>query len=167
MSRARTVGLLFWKAQRRSSSIGATGHGRLASLNLTHARFPLYCAFGKVLIAFQPAQWRGRFLQDAKLRKLATGTVLNRTVLSTEIERIRHTGLHISMAENLEDAGSLSVPVFDATSRLLGALFVTAPLERLGARQIERYRDLLFDAASKITSALRRENGRRSARLRT
>ena len=128
---------------------------------------PLYCAFGKVLIAFQPAQWRGRFLQDAKLRKLATGTVLNRTVLSTEIERIRHTGLHISMAENLEDAGSLSVPVFDATSRLLGALFVTAPLERLGARQIERYRDLLFDAASKITSALRRENGRRSARLRT
>lgn len=38
---------------------------------------PLYCAFGKVLIAFQPAQWRNRFLQSAKLRKMAAGTVSN------------------------------------------------------------------------------------------
>ena len=127
---------------------------------------PLYCAFGKVLIAFQPAQWRSRFLQDAKLRKIATGTVPNRTVLSAEIERIRRTGLHISLAENVEGAGSLSVPVFDTTSRLLGALFVTAPLERLGERQVERYRDLLFDATSQITRELQRQHGRRSARLR-
>ena len=123
------------------------------------------------LIAFQPAQWRSRFLQNAKLRKMATGTVPNRTVpnrtvLSAEIERIRRTGLHISLAENVEGAGSLSVPVFDTTSRLLGALFVTAPFERLRERQVERYRNLLFDAASKITGELQRQHGRRSARPR-
>ena len=128
---------------------------------------PLYCAFGKVLIAFQPAQWRNRFLQNAKLRKMAAGTVSNRTVLSAEIESIRRTGLHISLAENVEGAGSLSVPVFDTTSRLLGALFITASLERLGERQVERYRRLLFDAASQITGGLQRVPGRRSARLRT
>ena len=127
---------------------------------------PLYCAFGKVLIAFQPAQWRNRFLQNAKLRKMAAGTVPNRIVLSAEIESIRRTGLHISLAENVEGAGSLSVPVFDTTSRLLGALFVTAPLERLGERRIGRYRDLLFDAASQITAGLQRPHGGRSARLR-
>jgi DNA-binding IclR family transcriptional regulator len=127
---------------------------------------PLYCAFGKVLIAFQPAQWRNRFLQNAKLRKMAAGTVPNRVVLSAEIERIRRTGLHVSLAENMEGAGSLSVPVFDTTSRLLGALFVTAPLERLGERRIGRYRDLLFDAASQITAGLQRPQSRRSGRLR-
>jgi DNA-binding IclR family transcriptional regulator len=127
---------------------------------------PLYCAFGKVLIAFQPAQWRNRFLQNAKLRKMAAGTVPNRVVLSAEIERIRRTGLHVSLAENVEGAGSLSVPVFDTASRLLGALFVTAPLERLGERRIGRYRDLLFDAASQITAGLQRPHGQRSARLR-
>ena len=127
---------------------------------------PLYCAFGKVLIAFQPAQWRNRFLQNAKLRKMAAGTVPNRIVLSAEIESIRRTGLHISLAENVEGAGSISVPVFDTTSRLLGALFVTAPLERLGERRIGRYRDLLFDAASQITAGLQRPHGGRSARLR-
>ena len=118
------------------------------------------------MIAFQPAQWRSRFLQNAKLRKMATGTVPNRTVLSAEIERIRRTGQHISLAENVEGAGSLSVPVFDTTSRLLGALFVTAPLERLGERKVERYRDLLFDAASKITAELQRQQARRPARPR-
>ena len=127
---------------------------------------PLYCAFGKVLIAFQPAQWRNRFLQNAKLRKMAAGTVPNRIVLSAEIDSIRRTGLHISLAENVEGAGSISVPVFDTTSRLLGALFVTAPLERLGERRIGRYRDLLFDAASQITAGLQRPHGGRSARLR-
>ena len=75
--------------------------------------------------------------------------------------------MHISLAENVEGAGSLSVPVFDTTSRLLGALFVTAPLERLGERQVERYRDLLFDAASQITadcSASKRGDRRGCAR---
>jgi DNA-binding IclR family transcriptional regulator len=128
---------------------------------------PLYCAFGKVLIAFQPAQWRSRFLQNATLRKMAAGTVPNRTVLSAEIERIRRTGLHISLAENVDGAGSLSVPVFDTTGRLLGALFITAPLERFDERKIQRYRHLLFDAATEITSGLQRQHGQRSLRERT
>lgn len=127
---------------------------------------PLYCAFGKVLIAFQPAKWLNLFLQNARLCKLAAGTVSNRTVLSAEIQHIRRTGLHISLAENVEGAGSLSVSVSDATSWLLGALFVTVPLERFGERQIERYRDLLLDAALQITAGLRSLNSRRSERLR-
>jgi IclR family transcriptional regulator, acetate operon repressor len=128
---------------------------------------PLYCAFGKVLIAFQPAQWRNRFLQNAKLRKIAAGTVPNRTVLSSEIDRIRRTGLHVSLAENVEGAGSLSVPVFDTASRLFGALFVTAPLERLGERKIERHRNLLFEAASRITCELQRQRTLRPPRGRS
>ena len=108
----------------------------------------LYRAFGKVLIAFQPAQWRDRFLQNASCARWATALSLTASVLSAEIERIRRTGLHVSLAENVEGAGSLSVPCSTPRAALLGALFVTAPLERLGERRIGRYRDLLFDAAS-------------------
>jgi IclR family acetate operon transcriptional repressor len=125
---------------------------------------PLYCAFGKVLIAYQPVQWRNRFLQNAKLRRLAAGTVASRAALSDEIERIRRTGLHISLAENVDGAGSISVPVFDPTSRLLGALFVTAPLERMQDRQIARYRKLLCDAAARMMQELRHRQSRRPTR---
>jgi DNA-binding IclR family transcriptional regulator len=75
--------------------------------------------------------------------------------------------VHVSLAENVDGAGSLSVPVFDTTSRLLGALFITAPLERFGGRKIERYRQLLFDAAGQITVGLQRQRGQRPARERS
>lgn len=111
---------------------------------------PLYCAFGKVLIAFQPASWRQRFLQSAKLKKMAAGTVVSKDILVAEIENIRHTGLHISIAENVEGAGSVSVPVFDGLSRLHGALFVTGPLERFEGSSLAKHQAHLFQTALQL-----------------
>ena len=108
---------------------------------------PLYCAFGKVLIAFQPASWRQRFLSSAELKRLAADTVLNKEALAAEIVRIRQTGLHVSYAENVEGAGSLSVPVFDGLSRLHGALFVTGPVDSVEADGFLKHKELLFGAA--------------------
>lgn len=125
---------------------------------------PLYCAFGKVLIAFQPAAWRNKFLQTTQLRKLAAGTVPHRTALAEEIDRIRRSGVHVSMAENVDDAGSISVPVFDGGGKLLGALFITAPLDRLSDRKILAYRQQLFDVAADISARLRTLRAGRFAR---
>lgn len=115
---------------------------------------PLYCAFGQVLIAFQPAAWRERFLNSAKLKKMAAGTVVDRDALAAEIEKIRKTGLHVSFAENVEGAGSLSVPVFDGLSRLQGALFITGPLERLSGERLSKHKALLREAAGRLQSGL-------------
>lgn len=130
---------------------------------------PLHCAFGMVLIAFQPSAWRTRYIGDVKLKKIATGTVLDRDALIRKIDSIRRTGMHLSIAENVENAGSLTVPVFDHLSRLLGALFVTAPLERFGERQIERNKRELFAAANALTKEFRKAGqnagaGRRNGR---
>jgi DNA-binding IclR family transcriptional regulator len=111
---------------------------------------PLYCAFGKILISFQPASWRQRFLRSAKLKKMAAGTVVDKDVLAAEIETIRQTGLHISFAENVEGAGSLSVPVFDGLGRLHGALFITGPLERIEGDQLARHKAHLFETARRL-----------------
>lgn len=111
---------------------------------------PLYCAFGKVLIAFQPAAWRQGFLQSAKLKKMAAGTVVNKEALAAEIKKIRHTGLHISSAENVEGAGSVSVPVFDGLNRLHGALFVTGPLDRFQSSCVPKYKAHLFETALQL-----------------
>jgi IclR family acetate operon transcriptional repressor len=117
---------------------------------------PLHCAFGMVLIAFQPAAWRNRYLRDVKLKKMATGTVPDRDSLIKKIEMIRRTGFHLSIAENVEDAGSLTVPVFDHLSRLLGALFVTSSLNRFGDRQVERHKRELTDVARTLTREFQR-----------
>lgn len=116
---------------------------------------PLYCAFGKVLIAYQPAAWRQRFLRSAKLRKMAAGTVASKEELVAEIVRIRQSGYHLSLAENVEGAGSLSVPVFDAMSRLQGALFITGPLDPEPGR-FAKHRKLLTETASRLQREFRK-----------
>lgn len=111
---------------------------------------PLYCAFGKVLIAFQPAPWRQRFVKTAKLKKMAAGTVVDKDALAAEIDKIRRTGLHISFAENVDGAGSLSVPVLDGLSRLHGALFVTGPLVRFESSCVPKHKAHLFETARRL-----------------
>jgi DNA-binding IclR family transcriptional regulator len=108
---------------------------------------PLYCAFGKVLIAFQPASWRQRFLNGAKLKKMAVGTVVDKHALTAEIVKIRRTGFHISYAENVDGAGSMSVPVFDGLGKLHGALFITAPVDCLENEPFSKHKALLFERA--------------------
>ena len=124
-------------------------------------KVPLHCAFGVVLIAFQQAKWRERFLRTLALQKVAKGTVPDRDDMSEKIESTRRNGFYISFAENVEGAGSLTVPVFDHTSRLLGALFITAPLTRFSENHIARYKVAVFDAANSFAGEIRRQRYRR------
>jgi DNA-binding IclR family transcriptional regulator len=116
---------------------------------------PLHCAFGVVLVAFQSADWRQRFLRTANLRRITSGTILDRNQLVERVNQTRRTGVYLSLAENVEDAGSLAVPVFDKVSRLVGALFVTAPLDRFTARHVQRYQTVLVKAGQTLSDALR------------
>jgi DNA-binding IclR family transcriptional regulator len=120
---------------------------------------PLHCAFGKVLIAFQPAPWRSRFLQRTTLKKMARGTVVHKMALAEEIQQIRRTGLHASIAENVDGAGSLTVPVFDEMGRLFGALFVTGPLERFGEGDKKKFQVVLFDVSARLSAQLSAKSG--------
>jgi IclR family transcriptional regulator, acetate operon repressor len=134
----------------------AVGARRARVIEPYSREIPLYCAFGKVLIAFQPASWRQRFLSSAELKRLAAGTVLDKEALAAEIVRIRQTGLHVSYAENVEGAGSLSVPVFDGLSRLHGALFITGPVDSVEADRFLKHKELLFGAARRLHLELKR-----------
>jgi DNA-binding IclR family transcriptional regulator len=115
---------------------------------------PLHCAFGIVLVAFQPADWRQRFLRTTSLKRMSSGTVPDREQLMERIERTRRTGIHFSRAENVEGAGSLAVPVFNKVSRLAGALFVTAPLDRLSDSDIRSHKTAVVSAGKSLSSAL-------------
>jgi len=123
---------------------------------------PLHCAFGVVLVAFQPAQWRQRFLRTTKLERVTSGTVQDLDHLTKRIENIRRTGLYISVAENIEGAASLAVPVFDEVSRLLGALFVTAPLDRFSEHHIARYKSAVVRTGNSLTADIRGRGIRRA-----
>lgn len=116
---------------------------------------PLHCAFGVVLVAFQNASWRERYLRNPKLKRITASTVPDRDRLIERIDKVRRTGFYASFAENVEGAASLAVPVFDPLNRLLGALFLTAPLDRFSDRHIARYKPAVFDAGNRLTAEFR------------
>ena len=116
---------------------------------------PLHCAFGVVLVAFQSADWRQRYLRTANLRRITSGTISDGNQLVERINLTRRTGVYLSLAENVEGAGSLAVPVFDKVSHLVGALFVTAPLDRFTERHIQRCQAVLIKAGQTLSDALR------------
>lgn len=122
---------------------------------------PLHCAFGMVLIAFQSAKWRENFLEAGRFRGPEQGHLVDKAVLGEKIEAIRRRGLYFSEGENVEGAGSLSVPVFNHLSRLVGALFVTGPLERLHTRDTAADTALLFANAEGLRKALCSPRARR------
>ncbi len=101
------------------------------------------------------------------MKRLAVGTVLTKEELAAEIVRIRQTGLHVSYAENVDGAGSLSVPVFDGLSRLHGALFITGPVDSVEAGRFLKHKELVFGAARRLhlelSSALPHRPRRRAA----
>jgi DNA-binding IclR family transcriptional regulator len=118
---------------------------------------PLHCAFGKILIAFQPATWRQKFLNGAKLKKMAAGTVVDKHALTAKIDKIRKTGFYISYAENMDGAGSMSVPVFDGLGKLHGALFITAPVDCVENEPFSKHKTLLFERAQRLYNEFSRQ----------
>jgi hypothetical protein len=122
---------------------------------------PLHCAFGKVLLAYQPQRWLDRFLDRTSLPRLTEHTVVSREELVEQIDAIRREGCYVSRCENMEGAGSISAPVRGEGSTILGALFVTAPLPRLSETTVAHHREALLAAAGEIGGA---QWGRRAAR---
>jgi DNA-binding IclR family transcriptional regulator len=92
------------------------------------ARFPAYCsATGKALLAFQNEEVVQRVIRGG-LKAYTDRTVTKPAWLRSELERIRKRGYAMNKGEWRADIGGIAAPVFDRTSKAIGAIGVTMPL---------------------------------------
>ncbi|NMN58511.1 DNA-binding IclR family transcriptional regulator [Xanthobacter sp. SG618] len=92
---------------------------------------PLYCsAAGRLLLAFQPEDWRESYFKTADLKPLTARTVTTVPELRQIIAEIRRTGVAFSSNEAVEGAAGIAVPVRDAEGTVVAALLVAAPAAR-------------------------------------
>lgn len=115
---------------------------------------PLYCsAAGRLLLAFQPEDWREAYFKNADLKPLTARTVTKVPELRKIIAEIRRTSVAFSSNEAVEGAAGVAVPVRDAEGAVVAALLVAAP-----AARAEQNRALLRQeavlAASRASQAL-------------
>ncbi len=105
-------------------------------------------AVGKVFLA------HGGALPPGPLKQFTERTIVDRTVLGAEVERIRKRGWAQALGEREEDLNAVASPALDRTGKLVAILGVQGPAARFSPRVMRRAWELQKERAALISSAL-------------
>src|SRR5699024_5827151 len=115
---------------------------------LTHLgrKNPAYCtSSGKVLLAFHERNLIEEIIKQG-LRKYTKNTITNPEKLREELELIRKRGYAISTEELTEGTRSVSAPIRNFTGKVVSAINVVGPIQRMKDYKIP-------DIAKKVVQA--------------
>ena len=95
---------------------------------------PLYAsAAGRVLLAYGSDARIRDYLGKATLRSLTQNTTTDPEGIVQNLRVIRDQGYCASFGEMLRDTAAIAVPIFDPAGKVLGAMMLAAPLDRMKA----------------------------------
>lgn len=121
---------------------------------------PIYAgASGKVLLAFSDPQQRREILTHLPQFVASEENTINRADLDRQLEVIRRAGYGLSRGERTAGVAAVSAPVFGSDGRVLAALSIVGPEERLTDGVLAGMRPLLLAAASDITARIAANRG--------
>lgn len=109
---------------------------------------------GKLLLAFTEQEEREDLLDHLTLGALTDATITDRAALDEEIEKIRRRGFAESRGERVAGAAALSAPVFGADGRILAALSILGPDNRLTDVRRRELRPTIIDAAQEVSGRI-------------
>lgn len=117
-------------------------------------RRELYCtASGKALLAWSDPAWIADYLDSEPLEAFTARTIVAREPLLEELEKIRRQGYASTRDEKLVGASAVAAPVFGPDGRLLAALVVAGPSERMRASR-RATAETVKDAAARLSLLL-------------
>lgn len=115
---------------------------------------PLYCtAAGRMLLAHAHKAWIEDYLRTTKLEARTPKTTTNKNVLRKELERIRATGISISIGELMRESAGIAAPIFGADRKVIAAMAIGAPSERFEA-ELPALRKMLAEVASRASGVM-------------
>jgi DNA-binding IclR family transcriptional regulator len=119
-------------------------------------RIPLHSnAPGKVFLAFGDEAERRRRMRQP-LRRFNARTITDPATLEAHLARARKAGYTVDLAEEIEGIHCAAAPVHDAEGRLVAALVVTGPSDRVPAARLAPLGRMVAAAAGRITERLKR-----------
>ena len=116
---------------------------------------PVYAgAMGKVLLAFSARREQDEILDRMPLVALTAATITDRSTLERALDQVRKQGYAESHGERSTGAAALSAPVFGADRRLVAALSILGPEDRMSEAAMRGFRAPLLAAAGSIGTQL-------------
>ena len=112
-------------------------------------------AMGKVLLAsLQPGEVL-RLLGGRPLKRFTPTTITDRRRLGRELEAIRRQGFALDNEEAFPGIRCVAAPLRGRAGRVLAALSLTVPAQRMGARRQAELKDWVTDTAARISDRTR------------
>ncbi len=118
---------------------------------------PLYCtAAGRVLLAFGDPKFVDKYLRSVKLAKKTPHTLVDRQELRRELDRIRRTGVAVSVNQLFEGSAAIAAPLYGADGQVIAAMAIGAPADRLES-ELPKLREIIADVASRLSGDQREQ----------
>jgi len=111
---------------------------RVMSVGLSiGSRLPAYCtSMGRVLLAALSEPELGQYLKRTTLKAHTPKTIVNKTALRAEIERVRQQGYAINDEELEMGLRALAVPIVTRTGRTIAAMNTGVHVSRVSRKEL-------------------------------
>lgn len=117
-------------------------------------RAPLHCtAVGKVLLAFQPAEYVAK-LTDRGLAAYTAKTTTRREDLLGMLEEVRLRGHAVDDEESEGGLRAIAAPVRNHAGTVIAALGVAAPVQRMSKKALHACVPTVIDTANAVSARL-------------
>lgn len=112
---------------------------------------PLYCtAAGRVLLAFGDKKFQEEYLRSAKLEARTPQSITTRTALREALDAVSKTHVSVTLGEMYPGAAAIGAPIFGADGKVIAAMVVGAPVERL-QQELPTFQRILTDVATRAS----------------
>ncbi len=113
----------------------------------------------KVILAYLSDEERERILTRGGFKRYTVRTITDPDALRAEALAIRNQGYHVGIRDLDNDASGVSAPVFDHHARIKGAINVAALASRLSDNEVDRFVELVRNAAAGTSHQLGHRSG--------
>ena len=137
--------------------VARANSNRRISVGITiGSRLPAHCvSTGRVLLSALPDHMLQQYLNDVTLTKFTSNTIMSKVQLRSIIEEVRLNGWSIVDQELEVGLRSLSVPIRDGQGKIVAALNVCCPSERISPDDMRtRVLAEATEASNNVTRAL-------------
>lgn len=115
------------------------------------ARSPMYCtSLGKAILAYYPAAQVEEIIREG-LPARTPYTITSPEALYAELARVRAQGFAIDDQENELGVRCVGAPVFDYTTKVVGAISVSGPADRMTRERSLELGPVVRDAALEVS----------------
>lgn len=117
-------------------------------------RNPAYCtSSGKVLLAYSDQQVIDDVIAGG-FKSFTKSTITNEKQLLSELKKVREKGFSFSQNEILEGVTSVAAPIYDYTGKVVAAITVVGPHQRISANKVPVYAKKVIDASKEASERL-------------